>query len=325
MIYFPYFRGKQYELIAIRESANFLVRHGFVPIIEPVKKDMKGLEKALNIICQENAKTIVIINPQIGDFKYNGGDIKDFLDNKFHNQPSIIRGILLTETMSSVDVSQIIESLGNSDIALIHAGFSEAKSLAALAAENMESYINVFFQDFCGKLYMKHFSNSKCRVLLRDGFHQRRNRDHPQVEFFSDLHATYTEENMDGFGDFLMVGDEYSESGGPAYTVAIHITFIDDDKDDAMFIHHFKSNRQDTPKDPAGKFAEALGKLIDELDNPNGKILESTTGMIEFRDLHQRGHFPGLGYVKKLSMKHHLEVLGNYLGESENVQNVLLS
>ncbi|MEO0688286.1 MAG: sce7725 family protein, partial [Cyanobacteria bacterium J06649_11] len=120
-------------------------------------------------------------------------------------------------------------------------------------------------------------------------------------------------------------GDEYSESGGPAYTVAIHITFIDDDKDDAMFIHHFKSNRQDTPKDPAGKFGEALGKLIDELDNTNGKILETTTAMIEFRDLHQRGHFPGLGYVKKLSMKHHLEALGNYLGESENIQNVLLS
>ena len=30
---------------------------------------------------------------------------------------------------------------------------------------------------------------------------------------------------MDGFGDFLIVGDDYSDTGGPAYAVAIHLTF----------------------------------------------------------------------------------------------------
>ena len=32
-MYFPYFRGKQYELIAIRETAALLQELGFVPII----------------------------------------------------------------------------------------------------------------------------------------------------------------------------------------------------------------------------------------------------------------------------------------------------
>ncbi|UBZ15788.1 sce7725 family protein [Flagellimonas marinaquae] len=324
MKYFPYFRGKQYELIAIRESAQFLYEHDFVPIIEPVKKDLKSLEKVLKVTSQVSTKVIVIVNPSDGDLKFNGNSIQDLLDNKFANNPSIIRGVLLTEGMSSNTANQIIEDLGDCQIALIHAGFSEAKTLAMDIADEMKSYINVFFQDFCGKLYIKHFVNSKCRVLLRDGFHQRRNRDHPQVEFFSDLHATYIEENMNGFGDFLMVGDEYSESGGPAYTIAIHITYIDGDKDDAMFIHHFKSDRQDTPKDPAGKFAEALDKLVEELNDPHGKILGNTSAMIEFKDLHLRGHFPGLGYVKKLSMKHHIETLGNFFGKSVNAQNVLL-
>ena len=58
----------------------------------------------------------------------------------------------------------------------------------------------------------------------------------------------------------LVVGDEFSESGGPAYAIAIHLTFIDPDKENEMWIHHFLSERQDTPKDPAGKFAEALAK-----------------------------------------------------------------
>ena len=67
---------------------------------------------------------------------------------------------------------------------------------------------------------------------------------------------------MSGFGDFLIVGDEYSESGGPAYTIAIHLTYIDFDQDEAMHVRHFLSDRQDTPKDPGGKFSEALTKLV---------------------------------------------------------------
>lgn len=117
---------------------------------------------------------------------------------------------------------------------------------------------------------------------------------------------------MVGFGDFLIVGDVYSESGGPAYAVAIHLTFIDPDKDDVMYIYHFVSDTRDTPTDPAGKFAQALAKLIEKLDSGTSHILE-TEAIKEFRTLHEKGHFPGLGYVKKLSMKHHIETLAAYL------------
>ena len=99
---------------------------------------------------------------------------------------------------------------------------------------------------FCGKLYQKHFKGAK-RVLLRDGFERMRNADYVLVTPFSDLHATFGDEDMDGFGDFLIVGDEYRESGGPAYAVAIHLTFIDPDQDNAMQIYHFVSDRR-TPQ-----------------------------------------------------------------------------
>ena len=116
---------------------------------------------------------------------------------------------------------------------------------------------------------------------------------------------------MNGFGDFLIVGDDYSESGGPAYAVAIHLTFIDADQDDSMFIYHFVSERQDTPTDPAGKFAEALDEMMATLNDRHSKVLE-TSAVQEFRLLHKQRHFPGLGYVKKLSMKHHIETLAHY-------------
>jgi len=147
---------------------------------------------------------------------------------------------------------------------------------------------------------------------LRDGFQRKRGRDYDAIEPFSDLHATFQDEGMDGFGDFLTVGDEYSETGGPAYTVVIHLTFINHEQDDTMQIYHFKSKRQDTPTDPAGKFAEALDEMMKTLQRPDAKIFE-TNAMKELKDLHRERHFPGLGYVKKLSMSHHIETLANYL------------
>jgi hypothetical protein len=79
-----------------------------------------------------------------------------------------------------------------------------------------------------------------------------------------------------------------------------------------MFIFHFVSERRHTATDPAGKFGEALADLVTEVTNPNTQV-EKTAAVEEFLDLHARGHFPGLGYVKKLSMKHHIETLARYL------------
>ena len=39
-MYHPYFRGKQYELITIRENAQRMAEAGFLPIIEPVRESL---------------------------------------------------------------------------------------------------------------------------------------------------------------------------------------------------------------------------------------------------------------------------------------------
>ncbi|GJM30950.1 MAG: hypothetical protein DHS20C17_35850 [Cyclobacteriaceae bacterium] len=286
-MYYPYFRGKQYELITIRETARIFASQSFIPIIEPVKEQLTGLKKTLEAICAVDAQAIVLINPQLGDHKSNGEEICFLLSNEFKSSPNIIKGVLLTEDLSSEDAHYLLKTNDeNGELALIHAGFSEAKDLAAKIIDQKNISTSIFLEDYCGKLYRRHFKGHKKRILIRDGFqHRSRNADHPPVEFFSDLHVTFNDEAMDGFGDFLIVGDEYSETGGPAYTIAIHLTFIDHDKDDEMHIHHFKSDRQDTPKDPAGKFAEALNKLIAELKKPKNKIRE-TSAIKEFRSLH---------------------------------------
>lgn len=310
-MYYPYFRGKQYELISVREMAPVFKGAGFCPIIEPVKESLSGLEKALQAIVAVNGRAIVVVNPHHGDLSNDANVVSGLLNEKFANPPSCVSaGILLKQNMTVTQVMKIYNAHIAHSPVFIHVGFSEAKALS----QQISRIINqrhVFLDSACGKLYQRHFKNNAERVLLKDGFQRKRNRDYDLVEPFSDLHITYIDEGMNGFGDFLIVGDDYSETGGPAYAVAIHITFIDHDQDDVMQIFHFKSERQDTPLDPAGKFAEALDEMMQHLDMPGSKVL-NTNAVKEFRTLHEQGHFPGLGYVKKLSMNHHIETLANY-------------
>jgi len=309
-MYHPYFRGKQFELITIREMAPRMAASGFVPIIEPVREALKGLERALTEICKAEGNAIVIVNPFHGDHAEDGVSISKLLDNVFLNR-GITAGILLHNDMDTADVLACYEKHKAHSPAFIHAGFTEARALAEKLGDGLADTRHVFFEKHCHKLYRRHFKGAAKRVLLRDGFERRRNADHPAVELFSDLHVTYDDEDMDGFGDFLIVGDDYTEGGGPAYAVAIHLTFIDPDEDDVMYIYHFVSTTKDTPTDPAGKFAQALDKLVNKLNSGTSKLFESSA-IKEFRDLHKKGHFPGLGYVKKLSMSHHIETLADF-------------
>ena len=311
-MYYPYFRGKQFELITIREMAELFAEKKFVPVIEPVREALSGLKKTLSAVCDAGGRAIVIVNPYHGDHQEDGANITGLLQEGFVGVDNISAGILLRSDMTVEDVMACYDHHADHQPVLVHAGFTAPKALATELEDGMPGLTNIFVEDHAKLLYRKHFEQST-RILVRDGFKRQRNADYPEMEEFSDLHVTYGDLGMAGFGDFLIVGDTYSEGGGPAYAVAIHLTFIDPDKDDVMYIYHFVSRTKDTPTDPAGKFAQALEKLVAKLDSGTSHILE-TEAIKEFRDLHAKGHFPGLGYVKKLSMKHHIETLADYLG-----------
>lgn len=310
-MYFPYFRGKQYELITIRENAQRLADAGFIPIIEPVKEALGGLDRALAAICVAGGQAVVVVNPAHGSLREDGVAISDFLREKYLLRPEIAAGVLLTAEMNVVDAIACYEQHRDHNLSFVHSGFTHGRELAEALAEEDQGALRHLFVGEDNKLYQRHFV-ARQRVLVKDGFRrQKRNIDYPLVEKFSELHVTYPLEGLSGFGDFLTVGDDYVEGGGPAYSVAIHLTFINPRDEDVMYVYHFKSRRSETPGDPAGKFAEALDVMMSEIDKPTSAVLESDA-IAEFRSLHARGHFPGLGYVKKLSMQHHIETLAHF-------------
>ncbi len=313
-MYFPYFRGKQFELLAVRENAELIAKFRFVPIIEPVKESLTGLKRALDTLQGTGASAVLILNPHHGHHSADSKAIHALFREQLEGNDSVSVGIALTENGTLQATEALLQEYEDREVTLVHAGFSQGRQLAQRLTDFQNVARHVFVGKYCGKLYQRHFRRQQ-RVLLKDGFVRRRNRDYPTEEFFSDLHAVYEEEGMNGFGDFLIVGDDYSEEGGPAYAVAIHLTFIDPERDGEMRVFHFLSERQDTPTDPAGKFAESLLKLVYEIEKPGTHLLR-TSAVEKFLDLHQRGHYPGLGFVKKLSMQHHLETIAKSLGTS---------
>jgi hypothetical protein len=151
------------------------------------------------------------------------------------------------------------------------------------------------------------------RILLSDRFDaikKERNNDYAKKddEFFSDDHLYYTDGYV-GFSDYSIVGQEYQESGFAPYAVAIHIVYFD--REDNLRIHHFVSDSNDDINDPAKKFYEAVSKLVEW----NASMHLETEGIKMFEELHRTGAYPGLGVVKKLSIMHHLQLMGEYLEE----------
>lgn len=306
-MYFPYLRGRQFELIALRELAETsLLGNNVIPIIEPVKLS-STLTSTLNSFTKVNKNIVIIGNPKVGSLFSDAK--KDETNSKMNS---------LKESMNSEYVIRaiLVDSKAKEHLNKLSANGIEPKQVMALCLNR--DAISYFDEAFAlGSLYnvvpyepaFRRIRGS--RVLIDDKFtKQDRNTDYARNddEFFSDDHLYCYSDGYVGFSDFSIVGDEYKESGFAPYAVAIHIVYFDT-KDYSLRIKHFVSDSNDDISDPANKFYEAVGKLVEW---NNEKHLD-TLGIRTFEEMYKSGAYPGLGVVKKLSIMHHLELMGRYL------------
>lgn len=304
-MYFPYLRGRQFELIALRELVEKgVLSSRITPIIEPVKLS-STLVKTIEAYGENSKQLAIITNPKVGSFS---SDAKEEKNQK------------LKESLSA----SLKENNNILYMYLLKAS-SKPEKFIAKHADNMGTICN---DKDAIPVYETNFSETdvkfnlipdesgfrrkvrKNRVLLADKFNkQERNNDYIEIddEPFSEDHLYYSEDGYVGFADYSVVGEEYNETGFAPYAVAIHIVYFD--TDESLRVKHFVSDSNDDISDPAGKFQEALSKLVEW--NAEKKL--DTVAMKEFEDLYRREAYPGLGTVKKLSIMHHLELIGRYL------------
>ena len=307
-MYFPYLRGRQYELIALRELAEMdILNDKIVPIIEPVKVT-PTLLNTISTLNDKNIKYIVITNPGVGSFIVDGQKekIKDLFSRiqDVATYENVYSGLVINR--NSVNEVESVLSKGVS-----------ADHLVALCFEsdNIEN-LAMAFKDITPKFNIIPYSpafrrvRKGERVMIDDKFNKLpRNNDYLECddEFFSDDHIYCYEDGYAGFSDYSIVGKEYSESGFAPYAVAIHMVYFADDN--TLRVHHFVSDSNTDISDPANKFYEALSKLIEWNKSKN----LNTWAMNKFQEMYENETYPGLGVVKKLSIMHHIELIGGYL------------
>lgn len=303
-MYYPILRGKLNELLALRELAQLELKN-FIPVIEPVKKDVKALVKTIESLNSQRIEPLIIINPTIGDFSYSPNILNELLSEfdyiKFHKLYSINEGSKSYENFLGLDKFGLFIQKG----------------------------IDTQLIDFCHSSTINFIQNDvspnvkrliKNKVIYEDFFRkQKKNADYPNESPFSSLHSYYKDDRTNiGFSDYTITGDDFSEGGGPAYVVTIHCSYIDSNRFDELFIKHFSSTNDGTPTNPGAKFLEALNLLIDDI-NAEDTPFTHTYALTEFQYLHKIEHFPGLGQVKKLSIKHHIETINSFLSAVSEV------
>ncbi|MDH2068924.1 sce7725 family protein [Pantoea sp. GD03673] len=301
-MYFPLLRGKQFELTALRELSAVLQSSHFRPVIEPVRESTKQLETTIKSLNKINIKPIIIINSEIGKLK---GKTDKFIDELYG-----IKDISFIPCVKYIDNIHEFDRLRNR-IDGEKASYVESGVSRDLLSRLSEFSINII-PEGSPKIVLQQLSNI---VLMNDPFKKKkRNADYPSNSYFSDLHVRYKgiHDSVIGFGDFNIAGSDYAESGGPAYVVTIHASYLDGNEFDAMSIKHFSSIDDGTPSNQTGKFQQALEKLVVHHQTYPG-FFDDTLGLREFSKLHLRRHFPGLGQVKQFSMQHHIETICNYI------------
>ena len=309
-MYFPILRGRQFELLALRECiSNNVLSNRIIPIIEPVKVS-STYTKTIDAFIAAKHPIAIIRNPLVGSWlkdlrKESNSSIRTRASEQLKDE-NVISSLYVTPNLE-VQVDYITAN----DYAL------EQMMLVCNNAEYVDYYERVIGDkkpkynvipdkgDFRRRIRPN-------RVMCEDHFpKQNRNIDYCDIdtELFSKDHLYYAEDGFKGFSDYSIVGAEFSETGFAPYAVAIHIVYFDENK--ALRIAHFVSDSNDDISDPARKFAEAVEKLV----KWNQTMKLDTVGIRAFESAYKNQTYPGLGVVKKYSIMHHLELMSRYLDE----------
>lgn len=318
-MYFPYLRGRQYELLGVREAIKTgIISEKIIPIIEPVKLS-STLFSTIKAAIKEEKEIAIICNSELGSFSDDLQSVEkteereEFLE--LLEDENIIKAFIIKDDWEEeLDFYKEELDFEEEDIMII---CNDANCIGEFEERYQDEkkypeYILIPEE----KRFRRKIKKNK--VLLEDRFiREDRNSDYLKNEddFFSEDHLYYKDDNYKGFSDYVTIGEKFSDGGFAPYAVAIHLTYIDeDDEDKPLRIHHFVSDSNDDIKDPAGKFYEAVRK-VSEFDFPENSKTKALDRFIEY---YEEEAYPGLGTVKKLSLLHHLELMENILNSGEN-------
>lgn len=308
-MYYPYLRARQFELIALRELAIETVTQGvIVPILEPVKETHNNLKLAHNVFQDKNQTAYLIINPSIGEL---AGDSSFYLEYISKLDDARFSPAFHYKNNSEF-INQSIDNFGLNNCMIIcqnHVNTDDLNFKRLLERQEVSS-VNVSDPNRNRTLHRYIKSLNKTYIRLDDLFEKQvRNSDYLDIQEhrFSEEHLYYLDDGFNGFSDYTVLPSEYIDGGSTPRAVVIHLTYLNGENQ--IWIRHFTSETNDSISNVQGKFEEAAAKAVtycrqNDLNN---------SAISELISYYKNQHYPGLGTVKKLSIKNHLLVLSHYL------------
>ena len=311
-MYYPYLRGKQFELKALREIAQEDPSNAFLcPIIDPVKSSFNTLNIAIREIKDGNMKFALVLNPMEGDFVTDAVDVLEHVQADLDGAnwiPALIykRNCRQLETM--IDRNDL------DDVCVIFkegVDFEQDSELKAFLGNNRITKVVAANADV--RVSMSQLREmDKAIIRLDEKFHeQRRNVDYITTpeEQFTEEPFYYSQDHFAGFSDYTTLSKNFVEGGMLPYAIAIHFTYKANQ--DMIYIRHFVSDTNLDQSNIQGKFSEAGSKAV-AFFSEHPKYFRSSA-IQELVNYIKNTKYPGLGVLKKLSIKHHLQLVSHIL------------
>jgi len=301
MIYFPYFRGRQYDLLALKNIAQqHILPRNIIPIIEPVR-DIRALPQTVAAFVEHDQPLVVIANSTVSDYALTQQKLYDW--RPYAENPNLIVGHILTPTTIPSDLhatstqrTLLVARQYDELVAAKHAGWLDDPTYLLVPPE---ARIRQLLTRPTGSLFDHAWipEHDRSYADIEDGF-------------FSEDWQTATWDGYTSVSDYTIGGAHYSEHGYPSRAVTLHLTYFAGDQ---LRIHRFVSDDRDDYRHPKEKFFQAVAKLAAWL--PAQPAAVQTPAALALADYHVTQHFPGLGVVKRLSLEHHLQTMAGYFKE----------
>jgi hypothetical protein len=308
-MYYPYLRGKQFELLALREFADSYFDNCLVfPVIEPVKNSFNSMKIAINKLQEKNISFALILNPQVGDMFHKTEQIEselvELLTDRYKWTPAFI------VNTNAVGILGHIRDKAYKHVMLICEDSVDTNNPIFDELINLPEVHTVLINADNRSLKRKLDRINKVVVRFDDKFKpQKRNADYLEIpeERFTEEHCYYEADGFVGFSDYTVLQSDFTEGGRLPYAVAIHLTYEKDEEE--VWVRHFVSDTNDDNTNIQGKFGEAVEKAVRYFE----RLPYSNNSIHELSTYYREGQYPGLGILKKVSIKNHLELMNGIL------------
>jgi hypothetical protein len=305
-MFFPYFRGKLFEIQAVEAVAPQLVTAGNVlPIIEPVANNWNRLRLAL----EANLMVGVITNPQIGYYskprprEQRVQQPMPLKASRVFANPNAIWGFIIDAKTKADEVNAFVADCPRRKMFIV---------MSAPTAAGMDDPIPPAVASNPDYLVVNHRAvtpsmPATVSVDLTNAFTaQQANLYYPPDEFYTNRHMTIAADaEYDHFGDYSMVGTAFRQgSGRNANNVALHHIYTTGPKPSNLRIKHYVSRALPSVE---AMWMDALTQLVNDLPNLSAlSPLNDTATVTDYVALHKSEAFPNLGKMKELAIRHHL-------------------